>query len=197
MNKLALIGLVLVGLIGLSGVALAQTAPVVTCGSAMQVVAGAQVNLDVAKAADKAVADAEAAHKTLADARVEEAAAVAADNATVPPLTEDSQRTKDAKAAVIKAEKEVKKHEALDVLRPVAAKTDALKLADTLKLAIAVRDEACRTVVTPPAATTTVTTPPPATTTTTVKPKAPTSIPSNNQFDFIPDTSGGVDTGGA
>lgn len=150
MKKLVLS--LVVGVLALTGAVLAPSAsaqdPTPSCSQALIKQQELQRQHDAAVAADKAVADAQALYDTLDKARVELAAAIAADNATVPPLTEDSQRTKDAKAAVAKAEASVKAFEAkgvsIEALRAEAAKADAAALKVLLDAAAKVADTACK-----------------------------------------------------
>lgn len=147
---LVVAGAVLAASLTIAPLAIAQTTPPVvpTCSQAIAVQAELQKMFNDATAADKAVADAQKLYDTLDAARVEEAAAIKADNATVPPLGVDSQRTKDAKAAVVAAKAAVLAFEAkgvtIETLRKNAADTDAAAIKVKLDAAAAVTDKACR-----------------------------------------------------
>lgn len=144
-----------------------------TCGEAVLTLSDATKAVVTARADDTAVRDAEKLYADLAAAKVEVAAAVKADNDAVPPLTADSQRTKDAKAAEVKAQAAVTAFEAkgvtLEKLRETAAKTDAVVLERARVAAKDAADKACKGA------------------------DAPTTR--SPQVIVVPDTSAGVDTG--
>ena len=150
MNKLAAVGVA--GLVLLGGAVAAPAAfaddTTTPCSTALLAQADLDAQIRAAVAADKAAADAQALYDTLAAAQKEEAAAIAADNATVPPLTEDSQRTKDAKAATVAAQKAVTAFEGkgvtIEQLRTEARKTDADALRTKFADAVRRASEACR-----------------------------------------------------
>jgi hypothetical protein len=136
-----------------------------TCDEARRSVVELDVKVNAAAAADDAVASAEKVAEQLAAARAELAAAVAVDNATVPPLTEDSQRTVDAKALVAELEEKAVAPAELDQLRKLAEASDVDELISLRLAAIEVRDKACDdggVTTTPPTPTPAPTTEPPA-----------------------------------
>lgn len=171
------------------GIASAQDNATPECGAALSKLVDARADLNKALAADKFAADAQKLHDDLAKARAEEAAAVKADNETVPPLSADSQRTKDAKADVIRLVALVNAiTPTLEDRRAEAAKTDAEELADVAAKVQDEADKACEgepgdpgpVVTVPPAPPVTVTPAPPAVV---VVPQVPVK------------PSGGVETG--
>jgi hypothetical protein len=154
------------------------------CSSATYAAVNAVSAASAADAADKAAADAQELYDALAAAHKELAAAVKADNETVPPLTEDSQRTTDAKAALAKAQKAVDGFEAkgvtIETLRDKAAETDGDALHKAAADALAAAREACA--ADPVEADDDLT---------------PAVVPAStdSQVAVLPDTSEGVDTG--
>ena len=149
MKKLAqaVIGLVLIGGLAVSAPA-AFADDATPCSTALLAQSDLAAQVKAADAADKAAADAQKLYDDLAAAEKGLAAAIKADNETVPPLTEDSQRTKDAKAAQAAAKKAVDAFEAkgvtIEALRAEAAKTDAAALRVKLAAAAAVVERACK-----------------------------------------------------
>lgn len=142
-----------------SAVAMADEAPL-DCAAALTAFQDASKAADAAKADDQAVTDAQKLYDTLAAAETEQAAAIAVDNATVPPLSGDSQRTKDAKAALVTAKAAVAafvaKGTTIEQLRAKAALTNAVTLAADAVKARAIATEACKgdtTIVITPAPT--------------------------------------------
>lgn len=130
-----------------SAVAMADEAPL-DCAAALTAFQDASKAADAAKADDVAAADAQKLYDTLDAAQIELAAAVKQDNATIPPLSADSQRTKDAKAALVKAQAAVTAFEAkgvkIETLRDTAAKNDAAALVKAADKARATATDACK-----------------------------------------------------
>lgn len=147
MNKLALAGIVGLALLGgglVAPLAFAADDPT-PCSTALLVQADLTAQVAAATEADNAAADAQKLYDTLAAADKELAAAIKADNDT--GATQDSQRTKDAKAAQAAAKKAVEAFEAkgtIEALRAAAAKTDADALRVKLAAAVVAATEACR-----------------------------------------------------